>query len=145
MGEYHILQQFDIDADRSTVRAALTSRDAIAGWWSTHTDWVAGPEPELRVGFPDVPRPFEFTVRDEGGDRIEWVTGEFPPPWAGTTVRWDLFERDDGKPGTRLLFSHRDWDPANPSIPVVTPAWAQIVLRLKEYAETGTPRPFFSF
>lgn len=146
MGDYHILQQFDIDADRTTVRAALTSRDAIASWWSTRTDWLTdagGTEPRLHVGFPDVPRPFEFSVRDDGSDRVEWVTGEFPPPWAGTTIRWDLLERDDGAPGTRLLFSHRDWDADDPSIAVVTPVWAQIILRLKAYAETGTPQPFF--
>jgi len=27
----------------------------------------------------------------------------------------------------------------------VTPAWAQIILRLKGYAETGRPQPFFDF
>jgi hypothetical protein len=27
----------------------------------------------------------------------------------------------------------------------VTPAWAQILLRLKSYAETGNPEPFFDF
>jgi hypothetical protein len=69
----------------------------------------------------------------------------FPPWWAGTTVRWDLGDRDDGKPGTRLLFSHRDYDPDNPVIPIVTPAWAQIIVRLKQYAETGTSQPDFDF
>ena len=47
--------------------------------------------------------------------------------------------------GTRLLFSHRDYDSANPVIPIVTPAWAQIILRLKALAETGTRQPFFDF
>jgi uncharacterized protein YndB with AHSA1/START domain len=145
MGDYHILEQFDIDADRATVRRALTGRDAIASWWSTRTELSQGDDPQLKVGFPDAPMPFEFAVHDDGGDRIEWVTGAMPPPWAGTTVRWDLLDRDDGKPGTRLLFSHRDWDADNSSIPIVTPAWAQIILRLKGYAETGTPQPFFDF
>jgi hypothetical protein len=30
-------------------------------------------------------------------------------------------------------------------IPIVTPAWAQIILRLKGYAETGQRQPFFDF
>ena len=145
MGDYHILQQFDIDADRATVRAALSSRDAIAAWWSTRTELSDGADPQLRVSFPDTPEPFEFSVRNDGDDRIEWVTGGFPPWWAGTTVRWDLMDRDDGKPGTRLLFSHRDYAPDNPVIPIVTPAWAQIILRLKGYAETGQRQPFFDF
>lgn len=145
MGTYHILMQFDIEAERDAVHAALATSDAIARWWSTRTTLGEGSERQLRVSFPDVPQPFEFAVRDDGGDRIEWVTGGFPPWWAGTTVRWELGDRDDDKPGTRLHFSHRDYDPDNPVIPIVTPAWAQIILRLKGYAETGTPQPFFDF
>jgi len=53
--------------------------------------------------------------------------------------------RQPGRAGTRLLFSHRDYEPDNPVIPIVTPAWAQILLRLKGYAETGKPQPFFDF
>jgi hypothetical protein len=32
---------------------------------------------------------------------------------------------------------------AHAGVMIITPAWAQIILRLKEYAETGTPNPFF--
>jgi uncharacterized protein YndB with AHSA1/START domain len=145
MGDYHILQQFDIDADRATVRSALSGAEAIGSWWSNRTEQTDGTDPQLRVSFPDVPQPFEFSIRDGGPDRIEWVTGGFPPWWAGTTIRWDLMDRDDGKPGTRLFFSHRGYEPDNPVIPIVTPAWAQIILRLKGYAETGERQPFFDF
>jgi hypothetical protein len=142
MGDYHILMQFDINADRQTVRRALSTDEGIRSWWSTRTE---GPsDGQLRVSFPDVPQPFEFTVADDGGDRIEWVTGGFPPWWAGTTIRFDLADNPEG-PGTRLLFSHRDYEPDNPVIPIVTPAWAQILLRLKGYAETGHAQPFFDF
>jgi uncharacterized protein YndB with AHSA1/START domain len=145
LGEYHILMQLDIAADREAVRRALTTRDGIAAWWSTRTTLEDGAEGrQLRVSFPDVPLPFEFSVSDVVPDRIEWRTGSFPPPWAGTTVRWDITDNPDA-PGTRLQFGHRDFAPDNPVIPVVTPAWAQIVLRLKGYAETGTPQPFFAF
>ena len=141
MGDYHILMQFDIAADRQTVLNALTSREGIAAWWSTKTELS---DDQLRVGFPDVPQPFEFTVRPADRERVEWVTGGFPPWWAGTTIRWDLSGWPE-QPGTRLLFSHRDYEPDNPVIPIVTPAWAQIILRLKAYAETGQPQPFFDF
>jgi uncharacterized protein YndB with AHSA1/START domain len=141
MGEYHILMQFDIDADRETVGRALTTEEGIRSWWSTRAD---GPsDGRLRVSFPDVPQPFEFAASGNG-DRVEWVTGDFPPWWAGTTIRFELGENPDG-PGTRLLFSHRDYEPDNPVIPIVTPAWAQILLRLKGYAESGTAQPFFDF
>jgi hypothetical protein len=144
MGDYNILMQFDIEAEPGAVRQALETQDGIASWWSSRTvlDGDGSPQ-QLHVSFPDVPQPFEFEVRD-GGHHVEWVTGGFPPWWAGTTIRWDV-EPNPERPGTRLLFSHRGYDPDNPVIPVVTPAWAQIVLRLKAYAETGTRQPFFDF
>jgi hypothetical protein len=70
--------------------------------------------------------------------------GTLPALVGGTTIRFELSENPDG-PGTRLLFSHRDYEPDDPVIPIVTPAWAQILLRLKSHAETGNPEPFFDF
>ena len=145
MGDYHILMQFDIDADRATVHKALSTQDGIRSWWSTRTDGPAGDQ--LRVSFPDVPQPFEFSIAPNDEGRVEWVTGGFPPWWAGTSIRWDRADNPDrpDEPGTRLLFGHRDYHADNPVIPIVTPAWAQIILRLKGYAETGRPQPFFDF
>jgi uncharacterized protein YndB with AHSA1/START domain len=140
VGDYHVLMQFDIDADPEKVRQALTSEKGIRAWWTSHADLDDG---RLETSFPDTTQPFEFTVRN-GGERIEWVTGRFPPWWANTTIRFDVGPRPDG-PGTRLLFSHRDYEPDNPVIPIITPAWAQILLRLKAYAETGERQPFFDF
>jgi hypothetical protein len=144
VGDNHILMQLDLAADAGTVRTALDTQAGIAAWWSTRTT-LAGTanERRLEVSFPGVPLPFEFTVC-EAPTRIEWVTGGFPPPWAGTTVQLDLGPNPDG-PGTRLQFGHRDFAPDNPVIPEVTMAWAQILLRLQAYVETGQPRPFFDF
>jgi hypothetical protein len=140
VGDYHVLMQFDIDAEADAVHRALDTEDGIRSWWTTHSDLGDG---KLETSFPDTTQPFEFAVR-ETPDRVEWVTGSFPPWWAGTTIRFDIGGNPDG-PGTRLLFSHRDYEPDNPVIPIITPAWAQILLRLKGYAETGTPQPFFDF
>lgn len=141
MGDYHISMQFDVEADPASVRQALTTRDGLASWWSARVDSPS--EARWDVWFPDVPQPFELDVARDDPERVEWRVGEFPPPWQGTSIRWDLAANPEG-PGTRLVFSHRDFEPTNPVIPVVTPAWAQIILRLKGYAETGTPDPFFA-
>jgi uncharacterized protein YndB with AHSA1/START domain len=142
MGDYAILMQFDLDADRETVHRALSTEEGIRSWWSVKTD---GPSHgQMRVSFPDVAQPFEFTVGEDGPDRVEWVTGGYPPWWAGTSIQWDLADNPDAA-GTRLRFSHGGYAPDNPVIPIVTPAWAQIILRLKGYVETGRPQPFFDF
>ena len=140
MGDYNVLMQFDIDADPEVVRHAVATEDGIRAWWNTHADLDGD---SLRVSFPDQPQPFEFAVRN-GSDKLDWVNGAFPPWWAGTTIRW-LVGPNPEKPGTRLRFEHRDFDPDNPVIPIITPAWAQMILRLKGYAETGTRQPFFDF
>jgi len=140
MGDYAIRMQFDIGADADSVRRALDTEPGIAAWWSSRTSLDGN---KLRVSFPDVPQAFEFAVTD-GRDRLDWVTGGFPPWWAGTTIRWQAGPNPDG-PGTRLMFIHDGYEPDNPVIPIVTPAWAQILLRLKGYAETGTRQPFFDF
>lgn len=140
MGDYNVLMQFDIDADPEVVRRALGTEEGIRAWWSKRTDFDGR---ELRVSFPDQPQPFEFDVRDGSGE-LDWVTGAFPPWWQGTTIRWIVGANPD-KPGTRLHFSHRDYEPDNPVIPIITPAWALIITRLKAYAETGRPQPFFDF
>jgi uncharacterized protein YndB with AHSA1/START domain len=146
VGDYHILMQLDIAADQATVRQALTTENGIQAWWTSRAALrspAGGLDGHLATTFPDDPTPFEFEVR-EAPERIEWVTGGFPPWWAGTTVRFDLAENPDGD-GTRLSFSHRDYAADNPVIPIVTPAWAQILLRLRGYAESGRPQPFFDF
>ena len=145
MGGYHVMMQFDIEADRAAVLAALRTQDGIRSWWSTRsTLTMAGATKSLQVEFPDAPLPFEFSVQEPDETRTEWVTGAFPPPWAGTTLRWDVTENPD-RDGLRLRFEQRDFDADNPVIAVVTPVWAQIALRLKAYAETGRPQPFFDF
>lgn len=141
MGDYRIRMLFDIDAEEAAVRRALTTRDGIAAWWS---DTVGGDPSrsggDLLVTFPDLPQPFHFRVGDDGG-QISWETLEFPPWWEGTTIRWSLAPVPDAD-GTRLLFSHEGFDPDAEIIPVITPAWAGIIDRLKRYAESGQPDPF---
>lgn len=140
MGDYAIRMQFDIGADEATVRRAFETEDGIRAWWSRRTTLEGD---QLRVSFPDVPQPFEFGARSADGG-VDWVTGGFPPWWAGTTIRLTVEPNPEG-PGSRVHFTHGGYSAGNPVIPVVTPAWAQILLRLKAFAETGQPQPFFDF
>jgi hypothetical protein len=74
---------------------------------------------------------------------VAWRVTTYPQWWAGTTIRWQVTSKEDA-PGTRLLFTHEGFEPNDEMIAIVTPVWAQIILRLKSYAETGTPDPFFT-
>ena len=143
MGDYAVRMQFDIDADADRVTRALTTSEGVRSWWSTGVDGSPGDEGgQFRVSFPDAPQPFEFEVERDAEHDLGWRTLDFPPWWAETTIHWHVADHD-GEPGAQLQFRHQGFDPDNPVIPIVTPAWAQIILRLKQYAETGTPAPFF--
>lgn len=140
-GRYSIRMQFDIDADPAAVMRALTTVEGVSGWWSDRVE--GAPENDggdLYVSFPDLPQPMHFTVA-LGDGQISWETEEFPPWWDGTTIRWTVGDNPDGD-GSRLHFRHDGFDPDADIIPIVTPAWAGIIDRLKSYAETGTAAPF---
>lgn len=143
MGDYAVRMQFEIDADTDEVTDALATSDGVRSWWSTKVDGSPGEAGgQFRVSFPDVPQPFEFAVRRDDEHALGWKTLAFPPWWADTTIDWEVGDGEHGS-GSLLHFSHGGFDPDNPVIPIITPAWAQIILRLKQYAETGTPAPFF--
>lgn len=136
MGDYAVRMQFDIDTDHDTVMRALTTAEGVGQWWSRPVDGDPGKDGgDFRISFPDVPRPFEFAV-ERNADGLAWRTLGFPPWWADTTIRWRVEDPDEGT-GTRLVFTHDGFDPANPIIPVITPAWAQFIFGLKDHVEQG--------
>ena len=143
MGDYHLRMMFDIESTPGDVMAVLDNRAGIASWWSDKIEGVASAEGDkFLVSFPDAPAPFELQVTTLSDGRVEWFVAEVPPWWAGTTIRFDVMPDPDGQ-GSKLLFEHRDFDADSETIPIITPAWAQIVLRLKQVVETGSGDAFF--
>jgi len=134
MGDYAVRMQFDIDAEPDSVMHALTTAERVEQWWSRPVDGDPGKGGgAFHISFPDVPQPFEFAV--ERDDRsVAWRTQAFPPWWADTTIRWRVEDPDEGT-GTRLVFTHEGFEPANPIIPIITPAWARFIFGMKEQLE----------
>ncbi|WP_432173074.1 SRPBCC family protein [Streptomyces sp. Tue6028] len=129
----------DIATDRSTVLEALNTHDGLTGWWTNDVDRK---EEVLYFNFPGVPEPFQLRRDQADENRVVWVNvGTFPPHWAGTTITWDL----TGTPeGTRVAFAHSGFPEGEPEIPMINETWGILMTRLKDYAETGKPNPFFT-
>jgi hypothetical protein len=141
MNDYTLSGLFEIEATPEAVMERLSSTTGIRTWWSSKVEGSATEVgDEFGVSFPDTPFPFGLTVTAVGPKSVEWLVGEMPPPWAGTTVGFAL---TDGADGTNLLFTHGGFDPDNPIIPVVTPAWMAIVSGLKAIVEGSDQGPFF--
>jgi uncharacterized protein YndB with AHSA1/START domain len=75
---------------------------------------------------------------------VGWLCqGDFPH-WKGTRITWEM--QPAATPGhTTILFSHTGWPADYPAgeFAHVNFTWGQIVGRLKAYAESGKPQPYF--
>lgn len=140
-----LLHQMDIKAPPKKVFAALTTRDGLAGFWTSEVQAEPRVGSVARFNFPGAPAPLRMRIDAlEPDKRVAWTClGDFPG-WEGTTVSWLLSPAADGA-GTSVLFRHGDvsaWP--EPGIASVNYTWGQIAARLKGYSETGTPQPFLA-
>ncbi|MFB7619957.1 SRPBCC domain-containing protein [Kitasatospora sp. NPDC056181] len=137
-----IALQLDIAAPRDVVLAALNTHDGLAGWWTTE---VAREGDVLLFDFPGVPEPFRLRRERADRDRVVWTNvGTFPPHWAGTWISWDLAGQPEAPERTRLLFRHGGWQPGTEDgVPMVAGTWAELLVRLKDYAQSGKVQPYF--
>lgn len=137
-----IAMQFDIAAPRAKVLAALDTHDGLMSWWTTGVDRDGD---DLLFDFPDAAEPFRLRRDRADDERVSWTSvGAFPPEWADTTITWDLFDHPDDVHRTRLLFRHLGWRPdAAPTVPMVAGTWAEVIVRLKDYLQSGKVQPYF--
>lgn len=136
-----VVFQFDIAAEPDVVRSAVASGEGVAGWWTDRAEVSGGPGGRAVLEFPGAEAPYDFAVREDGPGRVVWATEDHPRVWHGTTISYDLSHAPGG--GTRLFFRHGGFgDDESRAIPAFI--WGQLMPLLKQYAETGERRPFFS-
>jgi uncharacterized protein YndB with AHSA1/START domain len=140
-----ILMQVDVAADQKAVWDALTTHEGITSWWTTRAEVPSGPGGVLRLSFPDAPITWDLRVdRAEEPERLLWHCVGGPPQWVGTEVVFELDPAADGS-GTTIRFDHVGWRETDQMFRVVTFGWGQMLARLKGFADTGKPMPFFDF
>jgi len=140
MGEYAVRARFETKGAPDRVLRWLTSTDGIAGWWSDRVQGEAGATgARFQVSFPTSPVDFELEVRRSDGEVVEWHVPENPPWWKGTTIRFEISPGDEG--GSSLLFTHTGFEPGDPLIEVITPAWVRFLDNLVQVAESGIANP----
>lgn len=139
---YDIAMQIDVRAPADRIYRALTTTDGVSGWWTTRNEASGRPGGVERFWFPGVPMAWEMRVDGAEPEKLlAWHCVGGPPQWVGTDVRWTLEPADHG---TRLVFDHMGFAAKDESFRVVTLGWAQMLLRLQSFAQSGTPAPFFT-
>jgi uncharacterized protein YndB with AHSA1/START domain len=135
-----VLFRFDVDAAPEVVLEALKTSEGIKGFWTSRAEVPGQVGETLTLGFAPAPLPFDLRLEQSDDGAVVWRTETFPPHWVGTTVRWDVEPREGGSTvGFRHDGFSQDTDAAHAAY-----TWGQIMVRLKQYAETGRPDPVFA-
>ena len=140
-----ILHKVGIKAQADEVYKALTTRDGLAGWWTTDTRGegnVAGGAIEFRfsvegaeVGGCDV-KVLELAP----GKQVLWQVVAGPAEWIGTRIAFELKQQGDY---CNVLFKHQGWKEPVEFMHHCSTKWAIFMMSLKSLVETGkgTPNP----
>lgn len=139
MSDYAIQARFDANCSPDQLLQWLTTPEGIAGWWSDSvTGAAAAAGDEFHVMFPTTDVVFDLVVAETGNNTIKWDVPESPPWWKGTSISFQVDETDDG---SSLLFTHAGFEPDDPIIAVITPAWVGFLNNLVHVAQTGKANP----
>jgi uncharacterized protein YndB with AHSA1/START domain len=136
-----IRHRVEISASLGSVYEAVATPEGLSAWWTR--DGVRGessPGSTLQFFFgqPDPAAVMEVTRLDPDG-HVSWSCREGAEEWVGTTLSFDLTEKDNE---TVVLFSHADWREPVDFMAHCSARWAYFLLSLKSYLETGTGTPF---
>lgn len=134
-----VLFRFDVEAAPTAVLDAVKTTEGIKGFWTSRADVPVEIGETLTLEFPIAPLPFDLRLEQSDERMVVWRTETFPPHWIGTSIRWDV---EAGDAGSTVSFRHEGFTDDEEAGRVAY-TWGQIMVRLKEYAETGRPNPVF--
>lgn len=134
-----ILHRVGIKSSTSDVYRALTTRQGLAGWWTTDTrgSFDVGSV----IGFHFGTRGF-FNMKVlelDPGRRIAWQVVDGPKDWIGGKVNFDL--KQEGEQ-TTVLFKHEGWREQSEFMHHCSTKWATFLMSMKALVETGKGAPF---
>ena len=135
-----VLFRFDVDAPPQKVLEAVKTSEGIKGFWTSRAEVPAEVGETLKVEFAIAPAPFDLRLEQSDESTVVWRTETFPPHWVGTTVRWEVEAREEG---STVSFRHAGFSDEEEAGRVAY-TWGQIMVRLKQYTESGQANPVFT-
>jgi uncharacterized protein YndB with AHSA1/START domain len=134
-----ILHRVGIKSSPSDVYRALTTRQGLAGWWTTDTRGSCDLGGVIEFHFGTRGRIDMKVLELDSARRIVWQVVDGPMDWIGSKVSFDL--KQDGEQ-TTLLFKHAGWKEQSEFMHHCSTKWATFLVSLKASAETGRGTPF---
>ena len=133
-----ILHRVGIRSSVERVYKAVTTRDGLAGWWTTNTEGEGNKVGDV-VKFRFGAGGFDMKVLElQPGKRVLWQVVDGPEEWIGTKVSWEL--KQDGDYAV-VLFKHQGWKEPVEFMHHCSTKWAVFLLSLKSLVETGSGSP----
>lgn len=132
-----ILHRVGIRSSVDDVYKALTTREGLAGWWTSNTQGESsvGGVLQFRFGAGG----FDMKVLElQPSTRVLWQVVDGPPEWIGTRVSWELKQDGDF---VVILFKHLGWKEPVEFMHHCSTKWAVFLLSLKSLVETGKGAP----
>jgi len=131
-------------ADAPAAFAAVTTQPGITGWWTSRAEVSgAGTGDTLKMSFPDAPMTWDMRVEaTDAPQRVDWACEGGPPGWASTHLTWQF---EPTPTGVVVRFDHTGFAEVDDMFRIVTVGWAQMLVSMKAYLESGVRQPFFDF
>ncbi len=138
-----ILHKVGIKARAEEVYKALTTRDGLAGWWTTNTRGegnVAGGAIDFRFSVDGVEMGgCEVKVLElAAGRQVLWQVVGGPAEWIGTRIAFELRQQGEY---CIVLFKHQGWKEPVEFMHHCSTKWAIFMMSLKALVESGKGAP----
>lgn len=137
-----IVHRVGIKAPINEVYRALSTRDGVAGWWTTDTQGDSKPGGLLKLTFTadgKVLGGFGILVLElSPGKRVLWEVVDGPAEWIATKIDFELKQEDDF---AIVLFKHQGWKEPVEFMSHCSTKWAIFLMSLKAFVETGKGSP----
>src|SRR5262249_54305253 len=123
---------------RDTYRV-LTTRDGLAGWWTTDTQGDCNVGGVIHFRFGDHGHIDMKVIELDPARRVLWQVVGGPSEWMGTKVGFELAPDDDF---TAVRFKHQGWKEGSEFLPHCSTKWATFLMSIKSLLETGKGAPY---
>lgn len=139
-----LVHQVNVKATPETLYRAVSTREGLSSFWTDDTRAEASVGSIATFGFGGPTQRFKIDELS-ANTRVRWTGLADFPNWGDTVVEWDLRPADNGQ--TSVTFRHINWPAAVTAedLGSINYTWGMIVDRLRQYAETGKPVPYFAF
>ena len=134
-----ILHRVAIKSSPNDTYRALTTREGLAGWWTTDTQGNCNVGGVIQFRFGDRGFIGMNVLELDSAKRVLWEVVDGPQEWIDTKVSFELTQDDDF---TIILFKHQGWKEPIEFMHHCSTKWALFLMSIKSLVETGKGAPY---